>query len=73
MIMSTKKTNKNIITALIAPAGSQRPTGQQLAMVLIKHDLVSSEAVDDPEGYDNYKTLEALNAAARDLANLPYP
>lgn len=43
------------------------PTGQQLASVLQRFGIVDSAAVDDPEGFDNYATLGAINAAAKFL------
>lgn len=43
------------------------PTGQQLAEVLQRNGIVQSQAIDDPEGYDNYETLEAVNSSAREL------
>jgi hypothetical protein len=45
--------------------------GQQLATLMVKHDLVDSQAIDDPEGYDNYRTLEAINAMAREMRETP--
>ena len=53
-------------------AGSTFPTGQQLAAVLQRHGIIQPEAVDDPEGYDNYETLEAVNMAARELQSMQH-
>lgn len=50
--------------------GNQNPTGQQLAALMVKHALVDSAAIDDPEGYDNFQTLEGINAIARELRQL---
>lgn len=47
------------------------PTGQQLAQVLQAFGIIDAAAVDDPEGYDNYATLEAVNAAAKALRESP--
>lgn len=44
-----------------------RPTGDQLAQLLVKHDIVDRCAVDDPDGFDNGRTLDAIYAAAADL------
>jgi len=46
------------------------PTGQQLAEVLQSFGIIDACAVDDPEGYDNYETLEAVNAAAKCLRSV---
>lgn len=48
---------------------SSQITGQRLASVLASHGIIQAQAVDSPEGYDNYETLEAVNAAARELSN----
>lgn len=45
-------------------------TNKQFADVLTRHGLINSQAVDDPEGYDNYETLENVNAAAEELREL---
>ena len=35
--------------------------------VLVKHGLVHEAAIDDPEGYDGYRTIEASLSAYNDL------
>ena len=35
--------------------------------ILVKHALVTQAAVDDPEGYDNWRTHGAIHAAHREL------
>jgi hypothetical protein len=43
------------------------PTGDHLAQLLVKHDIVDRCAVDDPDGFDNGRTLDAIYAAASEL------
>lgn len=43
------------------------PSRQRLASVLQSHGIVDASAIDDPEWYDNFRTLEAINAAALEL------
>ncbi len=40
---------------------------QHFEHVLKKHRLIDPAALDDPEGYDNYRTHGAIHAAHREL------
>lgn len=46
-------------------------TGQRLSELLSRHGIVDAQAIDDPEGYDNYRTLEAINTVAKELSGPP--
>jgi hypothetical protein len=38
-----------------------------LAAMLVKEGMVPPEAVEDPEGYDNWRTWDAINAIACEI------
>ena len=42
-------------------------SGEELANLLVRHRIIDPSAVEDPEGYDGYTTLDRVNAAAREL------
>lgn len=48
------------------------PSNAKLASVLQRHGLISAQAINDPEGYDNYRTLHAVIDAARELRAMQY-
>ena len=41
-----------------------------LSSLLVKHGVIQPAAVEDPEGYDNYATLNALLHVAQDIAEM---
>lgn len=45
-------------------------TGDRLIQLLIKHGLVDPCAYEDPEGYDNWRTMGQCNEAAIELSKL---
>lgn len=44
-------------------------TGEQLGNLLAAEGIIPGEAIDDPEGYDGHRTLDALHRAATALSS----
>lgn len=44
-----------------------RPTGDELAQLLVRHGIVDPCAVEDADGFDHGRTLDAIFAAAAQL------
>jgi hypothetical protein len=49
---------------------TMRITAKQLEEFLVRHDLIQEPAVEDPEGYDGYATVERINRLATALDGL---
>ena len=47
--------------------GGRRLSGDRLANLLVKHGIVDPCAVEDPDGYDHGRTLDAINCAASEI------
>lgn len=41
-------------------AGNNLITWQRLAALMVKHQVIDADALDDPEGYDGGRTMAAL-------------
>lgn len=49
-----------------AAPGSVREVAVVMGALLRKHRVIDAAAIDDPEGYDNYDTLERLLRVSED-------
>ena len=45
-------------------------SGDRLIQLLVKHGIVDPCAYEDPDGYDNWRTVGACKAVAKELSEL---
>jgi hypothetical protein len=63
--METMK--QRITTGLFCPLGPMA-SAEYFGECLVRHNIVDAHALDDPEGYDGYQTLERIGEAYEEIA-----
>jgi len=63
--METMK--QRITTGLFGPLGPMA-SAEYFGECLVRHNIVDAHALDDPEGYDGYQTLERIGEAYEEIS-----
>ena len=58
---------QRITTGLFGPLGPMA-SAEYFGECLVRHNIVDAHALDDPEGYDGYQTLERIGEAYEEIS-----